>query len=92
MGEIGETASDVTLVQNVIDNVAEVRKDCVVFFSPASQDVVITTGSSTQTTNVTTFKNAVNRNTSYAFMDSGWKRTYDRYNDCLLYTSAAADE
>jgi phage tail sheath protein FI len=81
LGEIGETASDVTLVQNVIDNVAEVRKDCVVFFSPASQDVVITTGSSTQTTNVTTFKNAVNRNTSYAFMDSGWKRTYDRYND-----------
>jgi len=81
LGEVGATSSDVTLVQNVIDNVAEVRKDCVVFFSPASQDVVITTGSSTQTNNVTAFKTAVNRNTSYAFMDSGWKRTYDRYND-----------
>ena len=73
--------ADATLVQNVIDNVAEVRKDCVVFFSPESGDVVINTGSSTQTTAVTAFKDTVNRNTSYAFMDSGWKRTYDRYND-----------
>ena len=74
--------ADATLVQNVIDNVAEVRKDCVVFFSPESADVIgAALSSSTQTTNVTGFKSNVNRNTSYAFMDSGWKRTYDRYND-----------
>ena len=74
--------ADATLVQNVIDNVAEVRKDCVVFFSPESADVIgDALTSSAQTTAVTGFKTAVNRNTSYAFMDSGWKRTYDRYND-----------
>ena len=70
-----------TLVQQVIDNVALARLDCVAFFSPIPSDTV---GQSTQASAkdaVIATKNAVDRSTSYAVMDSGHKQMYDRYND-----------
>ena len=33
----------------------------------------------------------INRNTSYAVMDSGWKRQYDRYNDAYINVPLNAD-
>jgi hypothetical protein len=62
-----------------INSVAEVRKDCVVFVSPALANVT----SATPADSVVNYrKNALaNVSSSYAVMDSGWKYQYDKYND-----------
>lgn len=62
----------------LIDNIAEVRKDCVVFISPQKADVVNQTTAAAQ--NIVDFRNSV-RSTSFAVMDSGYKYMYDKYND-----------
>ncbi|CAB4141171.1 tail sheath protein [uncultured Caudovirales phage] len=73
---LGEASS--TLVNYVISNVCEVRKDCVAFFSPERDDVVENSGDEVDDT--IAFKNAVNISSSYAVMDSGWKLQSDKYN------------
>jgi hypothetical protein len=62
----------------LIDNIAEVRKDCVVFVSPQKADVVNQTTAAAQ--NIVDFRNSV-RSSSFAVMDSGYKYMYDKYND-----------
>ena len=72
----------------VVDNVAEVRKDCMVFLSPELADAQ----SSTAATDIVDFRNnTANINSSYAVMDSGWKYQYDRYNDVYRYIPLNAD-
>ena len=76
-----------------IDNlitIAENRKDCVVFASPQRSDVVNIANSNTQTTNVTDFFDSI-RSSSYAVFDSGYKYTYDRYNDVYRYVPLNGD-
>jgi len=65
----------------IINNVAEVRKDCVVFVSPesVSGDVIIGTGDSA-INDINEYRNSL-PSTSYAVMDSGYKYQYDRYAD-----------
>lgn len=71
-----------TEVIYMVDSIAEVRKDCVVFFGPQLADVVGTTTSAAALTNVLEWRKfETNKNSSYAFMDSGWKYQYDKYND-----------
>lgn len=67
-----------TLAIEMINNIAEVRKDCVVFLSPEKADVVNNSGS--EHTDSIAFRNTL-PSTSYAFMDSNWKYQYDKYND-----------
>lgn len=64
--------------QYVIGNIAEYRKDVVAFVSPNFDSVVSNSGN--EVTDVMTDRNALS-SSSYAFMDSGWKYQYDRYND-----------
>jgi phage tail sheath protein FI len=71
----------------LIDNLAETRKDCVVFVSPAKADVV---NAASPETNVVEFRNAV-RSSSYAFMDSGYKQQYDKYNDLYRWVPMNGD-
>jgi phage tail sheath protein FI len=76
----------------LIDNIAEVRKDCVVFISPqdtTSGDVIIGVDS-TASTAITTYRDAL-PSTSYAVMDSGYKYQYDRYNDKYRYIPLNGD-
>ena len=76
-----------------IDNlitIAENRKDCVVFASPQRSDVVNIANSNTQTTNVTDFFDSI-RSSSYVVFDSGYKYTYDRYNDVYRYVPLNGD-
>tara|TARA_B110001454_G_scaffold214729_1_gene234972 strand:- start:254 stop:2557 length:2304 start_codon:yes stop_codon:yes gene_type:complete len=80
-----------TVVRHVIGNIAESRKDCVAFFSPTKADVVGVTSSSTATDNVVDHRNAVNQNSSYAVMDSGWKRGFDKHNDKFRYMPLNGD-
>lgn len=72
----------------IIDNICEVRKDCVVFVSPEKSDVVNNIGF--EADSVVEFRNSL-RSTSYGFMDSGYKYMYDRYNDVYRYVPLNGD-
>jgi len=77
---LGPWGNNSSITSSVVA-IAEDRKDCVVFISPAQTDVV-NISPSTQATNVVATRNTtLNINSSYAVMDSGWKYQYDRYND-----------
>ena len=76
-------------VDNLI-TIAENRKDVVVFASPQRSDVVNVSDSNTQTSNVVDFFNSV-RSSSYVVFDSGYKYTYDRYNDVYRYCPLNGD-
>ena len=78
------------LANYLIDNIAEVRKDCVVFVSPEKSDVVGANTDGVQASNIVTFRQNV-RNSSYAFIDSGYKYQYDRYNDVYRYIPLNGD-
>ena len=72
-----------TVAEFVINNVAEVRKDCVVFISPENKDtgeVIQGYGLSEMVSDTNDYRNEL-PSTSYAVMDSGFKYQYDRYND-----------
>jgi phage tail sheath protein FI len=78
------------LANYLVDNIAEVRKDCVVFVSPDKADVVGAGVEGNQATNIVTFRNSF-RNTSYAVIDSGYKYQYDKYNDVYRYVPLNGD-
>jgi len=72
----------------VVDNVAEIRKDCMVFLSPELADAT----SITAATDIVDFRNvSANINSSFAVMDSGWKYQYDRYSDVYRYIPLNGD-
>lgn len=74
--------------QYVTQNIAELRKDCVVFISPERDDVV---GNSTPLDDVLGFREALNLNSSYAVLDSGWKYVYNKYQDRFEWIPLCAD-
>jgi hypothetical protein len=77
------------LFNYLIDNIAERRKDCVVFGSPGRESVVgVTTGDTEQ--RVVNFRNSC-RSSSYAVLDSGYKYMYDKYNDTFRYIPLNGD-
>jgi len=80
---------DATHIDNLI-TVAENRKDAIVFASPERGDVVGITSSTTQTTNVKSFFDGI-RSSSYVVFDSGYKYTYDKYNDVFRYVPLNGD-
>jgi hypothetical protein len=78
------------LLNYVIDNICEVRKDCVAFGSPDKADVVDVTAPSTAADNVVAFRNTC-RSSSYAMLDSGYKYAYDKYNDVYRWVPLNGD-
>lgn len=83
---LGEASS--TIATYVISNVAEVRRDAVVFISPSRTSVVNNAGSEADA--VVTFRNLLT-SSSYAFMDCNWKYQYDKYNDTYRYLPLNGD-
>jgi phage tail sheath protein FI len=79
-----------TVCQHVIDEVSLGRLDCVTFVSPALADVKSNAGDEV-TDVIDHFKTTLNRFSSYAVADSGWKRQYDRYNDVYVNVPLNAD-
>lgn len=69
-------------------SIAEQRKDCVAFISPEFADVVNNEGN--EVTDILDFRNNLG-SSSYAFLDSGWKYQYDRYNDLYRYVPLNGD-
>tara|TARA_A100000164_G_scaffold317601_1_gene298264 strand:+ start:128 stop:2053 length:1926 start_codon:yes stop_codon:yes gene_type:complete len=78
-----------THIDNLI-TIAENRKDAVVFVSPERSDVVNVANADTQTNNVKGFFDGIN-SSSYVIFDSGYKYTYDKYNDVFRYVPLNGD-
>ena len=77
-----------SVATTIINTIAEVRKDCIVFVSPKISDVVENSGS--EAASIVTTRNSL-PSSSYAVMDSGWKYQYDRYNDVYRYVPLNGD-
>lgn len=80
VGHAGGLTSHAAVVNYVITNIVENRKDCVVFFSPLKGDVVDQTAEDAAEAVLLT-RDTITNSSSYAVMDSGWKLQYDKYND-----------
>lgn len=66
----------------IIDNIVGVRKDCMAFLTTPANTVVANSGATVgnETPSIVAWGNAV-RASSYAFLTTGYKYQYDKYND-----------
>ena len=87
-GKAGHGTNDTGVANYIIDNICEVRKDCMVFVSPSYADVVNNPNGEVDA--MVAYRNALT-NSSYAFIDSGYKYRYDKYNDLYRYTPLNGD-
>jgi len=87
-----QTSADATgdTKATAVMDIANDRKDCVAFISPARADVVGVANAITQTQNVVGFADGL-PSTSYAVIDSGYKYMYDRYNDVYRFVPLNGD-
>ena len=81
-------AASATVGDYVIDNVAEIRKDCMVFVSPAAASVLDNVGS--EATSIVAEVGSYTRS-SFAVFDSGWKYMYNRYYDQYVWVPCNGD-
>ena len=89
-GGLGDSDKE-TVIKKVID-IATTRKDCVAFYSPLQSDTQGVATDSGRLDAVKEFRlTNTNKNTSYAFMDSGWKYQYDKYNDTYRWIPLNGD-
>ena len=79
--------TDATTVNNLI-SIVDDRKDCMLFVSPPSTDVIDNAGSEALAISnlITTLTPS-----SYVVIDSGWKYQYDKYNDVYRWIPLNAD-
>jgi len=75
---------------NHLISIANGRKDCVAVISPHRTDVVDITNTDTQTDNIIEFFSPLS-SSSYAVFDSGYKYTYDRFNNKFRYIPCNGD-
>lgn len=84
------TTATYPVAQYIIDNITDVRKDCVAFISPRFSDVVNQAGN--EVDNTVDFRlNVLDRSSSYVVMDSAWKFQYDKYNDKYRWIPCCGD-
>lgn len=84
----GKARGTATAANYLIEQIAELRKDCVVFVSPPLESVVRNVGN--EALSIGTFRSSVT-SSSYAVLDSGYKYQYDRYNDVYRYIPLNGD-
>lgn len=84
-----DPASMVQLSNYIINNIAEVRKDCVAFITP-NRFATVQVSAGNEYEKVTQFRNGVT-STTYAVIDSGYKYQYDKYNDVYRYVPLNGD-
>lgn len=75
---------------NRLISIAEERLDCVATISPHRDGVVGVIDDDTQAANIIKFANGI-RSSSYGIIDSGYKYTYDRFNNQFRYVPTNAD-
>jgi Phage tail sheath protein subtilisin-like domain/Phage tail sheath C-terminal domain len=84
----GMTVQNFQLANYLIDNIAETRKDCVVFISP--DDSIVSGHINNEATALVNWRNVIH-DSSYAVLDSGYKYQYDKYNDVYRYLPINGD-
>jgi len=82
--------SDSQAKANSLISIAELRKDCMAVVGPHRANLVNITNTTTQTTNLIRFFSSLS-SSSYAVFDSGYKYTYDRFNNQFRYVPCNAD-
>jgi len=82
--------SDTQAKAQYLISLAEQRKDCVATVGPHRADLVGVTNSTTQTTNLIKYFSSLS-SSSYGVFDSGYKYTYDRFNNKFRYIPCNGD-
>jgi hypothetical protein len=82
-------AASIAVQQDVIDNIAEGRKDCVAFLSPPSSAVINQAG--VESDNISSWLTSLSRSSSYVMADSGWKYMFDKYNNTYRWVPLNGD-
>ena len=90
MGPGCENEFDSQAKANYIISLSESRKDCVSVVGPHRGNLVNITNPETQTENLINFFSPL-ASSSYAVFDSGYKYTYDRFNNQFRYIPCNAD-
>ena len=71
-------------------SIADERKDCMAVISPHKGDIVAQSNTNTQTDKVIEFFEPL-PSSSYAVFDSGYKYTFDRFNNKFVYLALNSD-
>jgi hypothetical protein len=79
-----------TLPNYLISNIADARKDCMVYISPRREDVIGVTDSFDKMDNILDYRNGI-QSSSYWVMDTGYKYRYDKYNDVYRWVPLNGD-
>jgi len=75
---------------NLLISIAEQRKDCMAVISPHRENVIGESNSTTQTNNLIKYYAPIT-SSSFAVFDSGYKYTYDRFNNEFRYVPLNGD-
>ena len=84
-----DDASAIAKVTSLV-NIAEERRDCIVFVSPRRGSVIGVSNATTVTDNLIGFFDQL-PSSSYMVFDSGYKYIYDKYNDVYRYVPCNGD-
>ena len=90
MGPGGSNQADSQAKANYVLSLANSRKDCVATVGPHRGDVVGVTNATTQTDNLINYFSSLS-SSSYGVFDSGYKYTYDRFNNKFRYVPCNGD-
>jgi hypothetical protein len=90
MGPSLQSVNDTQAKAGAIIALALQRKDCVATIGAHKADLVGVTNTTTQTTNLIKYFSSL-ASSSYAIFDSGYKYTYDRFNNKFVYIPCNAD-
>ena len=77
-----------TIATHLISNIAEVRKDALVFLSPTRASVINNAGN--EVTSIVSYRDTLT-SSSFAVMDSGYKYQFDKYNNVYHYVPLNGD-
>ena len=83
-------SSNANLANYVTQNIAEDRKDCVVFVSPPYASAVSPASAQAKMNEIINFRNQLTAS-SYLFIDTGYKYRYDKYNDAYRWVPLNGD-
>jgi phage tail sheath protein FI len=86
----GKGDNDGIRANYIVSNICDTRKDCVAYISPSKEAVVDELKTNAKMENAIAYRNKI-QNSSYWFMDSGYKYRYDKYNDVYRYTPLNGD-
>jgi hypothetical protein len=90
MGPSMDSPTDSQAKAGFLISIANQRKDCVATIGAHKSDLVGQTNTTTQTTNLIKYFSSL-PSSSYAIFDSGYKYTYDRFNNQFRYIACNAD-